>query len=86
MDKHGIGTDATHAEHIEKIKERQYVTLNNDKRFIPGFLGLALVDTYNEMGYEMSKPKLRSNLESQLLEICNGLLFSLIEYYILINF
>jgi len=72
MDRHGIGTDATHAEHIEKIKERQYVTLNADKRFLPGFLGLALVDAYNEMGFEMSKPVLRANLESQLARICTG--------------
>uniref|UniRef100_A0A915DE61 DNA topoisomerase n=1 Tax=Ditylenchus dipsaci TaxID=166011 RepID=A0A915DE61_9BILA len=72
MDKHGIGTDATHAEHIEKIKERQYVALNADQRFVPGFLGLSLVDAYNEMGYEMSKPMLRAELESRLVEICNG--------------
>lgn len=72
MDKHGIGTDATHAEHIEKIKERQYVTLNPDKRFIPGYLGLALVDAYNEMGFELSKPLLRATLESQLAKICTG--------------
>uniref|UniRef100_A0AC34FQ20 DNA topoisomerase n=1 Tax=Panagrolaimus sp. ES5 TaxID=591445 RepID=A0AC34FQ20_9BILA len=72
MDKHGIGTDATHAEHIEKIQTRGYVQLNNDRRFIPGYLGLALVDAYNEMGYEMSKPVLRSHLEAQLVEICNG--------------
>jgi DNA topoisomerase-3 len=72
MEKHGIGTDATHAEHIEKIKTRSYVTLNRENRFIPGYLGLALVDAYNEMGFEMSKPALRSHLESQLVEICNG--------------
>ena len=27
MDKHGIGTDATHAEHIETIKKREYIGL-----------------------------------------------------------
>jgi len=72
MDKYGIGTDATHADHIEKIKERNYVALNADKRFIPGYLGLSLVDAYNQMGYEMSKPMMRAELESQLVEICNG--------------
>lgn len=72
MDKYGIGTDATHAEHIEKIKQRCYVALNNENRFIPSFLGLALVDAYNKIGYEMSKPNLRSNLESQLVDVCNG--------------
>ncbi|VDM62973.1 unnamed protein product [Angiostrongylus costaricensis] len=43
MDKYGIGTDSTHAEHIEKIKTRMYVGVREDGRFIPGFLGLALV-------------------------------------------
>ncbi|VDM85551.1 unnamed protein product, partial [Strongylus vulgaris] len=49
MDKYGIGTDATHAEHIEKIKTRQYVGVREDGRFIPGYLGLALVDGYDAM-------------------------------------
>lgn len=25
MEKHGIGTDATHAEHIDKVKQREYI-------------------------------------------------------------
>ncbi|KAK6023128.1 hypothetical protein OSTOST_11148 [Ostertagia ostertagi] len=72
MDKYGIGTDATHAEHIEKIKMRQYVGVRDDGRFIPGFLGLALVDGYDAMGYAMSKPQLRADLERQLQAICAG--------------
>lgn len=72
MDKFGIGTDATHAEHIEKIKSRQYVGVRDDGRFIPGFLGLALVDGYDAMGYAMSKPQLRADLERQLQAICAG--------------
>lgn len=39
MEKHGIGTDATHAEHIETIKERRYVVLDNQNHFIPAELG-----------------------------------------------
>ncbi|VDK45071.1 unnamed protein product [Anisakis simplex] len=72
MDKYGIGTDATHAEHIETIKARRYAALNQDKRFIPGYLGLALVDGYDRMGYAMSKPHMRADLESQLKLICLG--------------
>lgn len=72
MEKYGIGTDATHAEHIEKIQMRDYVSLNHRRQFVPQNLGLALVDAYNMMGYEMSKPNLRANLERQLVEICNG--------------
>ncbi|VEL09986.1 unnamed protein product, partial [Protopolystoma xenopodis] len=44
MDKHGIGTDATHAEHIETIKQRLYAGLQGDKFIIPGQLGMGLVE------------------------------------------
>ncbi|CAJ0577349.1 unnamed protein product, partial [Mesorhabditis spiculigera] len=72
MDKYGIGTDATHAEHIEKIKQRSYVGLDNNNHFVPGFLGLSLVDGYDAMGFAMSKPQMRANLEKQLEKICEG--------------
>ncbi|CAH1794681.1 unnamed protein product [Owenia fusiformis] len=73
MEKHGIGTDATHAEHIEKIKERLYVGVGNDGRFLPGELGMGLVEGYDAMGFEMSKPHLRSELEADLSRICDGI-------------
>uniref|UniRef100_A0A8C7C3J3 DNA topoisomerase n=1 Tax=Neovison vison TaxID=452646 RepID=A0A8C7C3J3_NEOVI len=72
MEKHGIGTDATHAEHIETIKARMYVGLTADKRFLPGHLGMGLVEGYDSMGYEMSKPDLRAELEADLKLICEG--------------
>ncbi|XP_070811476.1 DNA topoisomerase 3-alpha isoform X1 [Pituophis catenifer annectens] len=72
MEKHGIGTDATHAEHIETIKSRMYVGLTPDQRFLPGHLGMGLVEGYDSMGYEMSKPDLRAELENDLKLICEG--------------
>lgn len=100
------GTDATHAEHIETIKARMYVGLTADKRFLPGHLGMGLVEGkqeelevgggravrreppgtshgaarnaallpagYDSMGYEMSKPDLRAELEADLKLICEG--------------
>ncbi|CAD5122782.1 DgyrCDS11189 [Dimorphilus gyrociliatus] len=69
MEKHGIGTDATHAEHIETIKSRLYVGLRENK-FVPGELGMGLVEGYDSMGFEMSKPHLRSELEADLKAIC----------------
>lgn len=39
-----LGTDATHAEHIETIKSRMYVGLTADQRFLPGELGMGLVE------------------------------------------
>lgn len=38
------GTDATHADHIETIKNRLYVGLTEDQRFLPGQLGMGLVE------------------------------------------
>ncbi len=38
------GTDATHAEHIETIKNRKYVGLQGDGYFVPGELGMGLVE------------------------------------------
>lgn len=61
------GTDATHAEHIEKIKTRAYVGLENNMYFVPGHLGIGLVDGYDDMGFQMSKPHLRAELEADLV-------------------
>ncbi|XP_073504566.1 DNA topoisomerase 3-alpha [Phyllobates terribilis] len=72
MEKHGIGTDATHAEHIETIKSRMYVGLTPEQRFLPGELGMGLVEGYDSMGFEMSKPDLRAELEADLKLICEG--------------
>ena len=38
------GTDATHAEHIETIKMRNYVGVQEDGGFVPGELGMGLVE------------------------------------------
>lgn len=72
MEKHGIGTDATHAEHIEKIKERQYISETPERYLKPEGLGIGLVEGYNTIGYQMSKPFLRAQLERELQEICDG--------------
>ncbi|XP_075231110.1 topoisomerase 3-alpha isoform X2 [Lycorma delicatula] len=72
MEKHGIGTDATHAEHIETIKSRLYVGLTEGKFFVPGQLGMGLVEGYDSMGFAMSKPHLRAELEADLKRICEG--------------
>ena len=39
-----VGTDATHAEHIETIKNRCYVGVQQDGTFLPGQLGMGLVE------------------------------------------
>ncbi|KAI4457177.1 prokaryotic dna topoisomerase [Holotrichia oblita] len=74
MEKHGIGTDATHAEHIDTIKSREYVGLQENMYFIPGTLGMGLVEGYDKIGLEVSlaKPKLRAEFENDLKLICEG--------------
>lgn len=66
MEKHGIGTDATHAEHIETVKSRMYVGIQDDGRFLPRSLGMGLVQGYDSMGIALSKPNLRAELEADL--------------------
>ncbi|KAL3273477.1 hypothetical protein HHI36_014918 [Cryptolaemus montrouzieri] len=75
MDKHGIGTDATHAEHIDTIKTREYVGLHENTYFVPGTLGMGLVEGYNNIGLQVSlaKPVLRAEFEKDLKLICEGL-------------
>lgn len=72
MEKHEIGTDATHAEHIEKIKERLYISETPERRLKPEGLGIGLVEAYDQIGFEMGKPHLRAALENELKQICLG--------------
>jgi len=74
MDKHGIGTDATHAEHIETVKARQYIGVQEGDKLVPGLLGMALVDGYEamQMAMQVAKPHLRAELEADLKRICEG--------------
>lgn len=72
MEKHGIGTDATHAEHIAKIKEREYIGEVDQGHLVPGTLGMGLVEGYELMNLELSQPRLRAGLEEDLKAICQG--------------
>jgi DNA topoisomerase III len=70
MDKNGIGTDATIHEHIHKIQERGYATKAGN-RIKPLELGMKLIDGYDSLGMEVSKPFLRKSLEANLKKICS---------------
>lgn len=85
MDANGIGTDATMAEHIAKIKEREYVATrprgsgrNAVQEFLPTRLGIALVEGYDNVvaglpdSPSLSKPFLRKEMELRMREICAG--------------
>lgn len=72
MEKHGIGTDATHAEHIATIKDRGYIGEQNQE-LLPGTLGMGLVEGYELMNLQLAQPRLRAGLEEDLKAICTGL-------------
>lgn len=65
MDKEGIGTDATIADHIHKITARNY-TVKKNGLFYPTRIGLALINGYKQMGFDFDKPKLRADLEKTM--------------------
>ncbi|WRT64790.1 uncharacterized protein IL334_001724 [Kwoniella shivajii] len=77
MDKNGIGTDATIAEHISKIIERQYVNEKQEQKtkyLVPSQLGVGLVEGYDKIGFDrsLSKPHLRRETEHRMQLVCDG--------------
>ncbi|KAH8119439.1 prokaryotic type I DNA topoisomerase [Phellopilus nigrolimitatus] len=92
MDKNGIGTDATIAQHIQTIVDRGYVIERNEgatKYLVPSTLGIGLIEGYNDIGFDksLSKPHLRRDTERAMLAVCertrskNDMLAQSIEQY-----
>ncbi|EGN99753.1 hypothetical protein SERLA73DRAFT_52441 [Serpula lacrymans var. lacrymans S7.3] len=77
MDKNGIGTDATIAQHIQTIVDREYVIERMEgstKHLIPSTLGIGLIEGYNQIGFDrsLSKPQLRRQTERSMAQVCEG--------------
>ncbi|KAL9183480.1 hypothetical protein ACHAXT_004336 [Thalassiosira profunda] len=72
MDRNGIGTDATIAQHITTILDRNYAEKDGSQRFHPTKLGIALVEGYNSMGYQLNKPDLRREMEAECSAVAAG--------------
>ncbi|QRW00673.1 DNA topoisomerase 1 [Ceratobasidium sp. AG-Ba] len=75
MDKNGIGTDATIAQHIQTIIDRQYVIARQEgatKYLVPSTLGIGLIEGYNRIGFDksLSKPLLRRETERMMVQVC----------------
>ncbi|KAF4597991.1 DNA topoisomerase [Pleurotus pulmonarius] len=75
MDKNGIGTDATIAQHIETIVQREYVIERFEgqvKYLVPSTLGIGLIEGYNQIGFDksLSKPQLRRETERAMVQVC----------------
>lgn len=65
MDKNQIGTDSTIHEHIKTILTRNFAVKTNNT-IKPTPLGLALVQTYNELGIEFAKCDIRRSIEQSM--------------------
>jgi DNA topoisomerase-3 len=74
MDRHGIGTDATQASHIEKVcGGRGYAQRHGDGTVAPTSLGEALVAGYQAMGMgRLWEPNLRAAMERDCAEVAAG--------------
>lgn len=72
MDRNGIGTDATIAQHIATIQDREYAKKDGGMRFLPTKLGIALCEAYNSMGYQLNKPELRRETEAECNDVAAG--------------
>jgi DNA topoisomerase-3 len=72
MDRNGIGTDATIAQHITTIQDREYARRDANQCFSPTPLGIALVEGYNSMGYQLNKPDLRREVEAECNQVAAG--------------
>lgn len=73
MNTYQIGTDATIAQHIKKILEREYAKQDASGRFLPTPLGMALVQGYNTIGYQLNKPHLRREMEQGVNAVASGM-------------
>lgn len=69
MDHHGIGTDATIAEHIKKVLERKYVEKLHGGGFSPTQIGQALVIAHELCQLPLARPHMRAKQEEQLKQI-----------------
>ncbi len=70
MERHGIGTDATVADHIQKQLDRGYAVKDASALFSPSPLGEALIAGYHKMGLSnLWQPNLRCGHEQNELHI-----------------
>ncbi|KFG42480.1 putative DNA topoisomerase III beta-1, partial [Toxoplasma gondii FOU] len=72
MEKHGIGTDASMATHINNICERNYVSLVSNRRLEPTKLGVCLVHGYMQIDPDLVLPSVRASIEALVDVIAQG--------------
>lgn len=74
MEQNGIGTDASMAQHIANICERNYVqVVGKARKLVPTELGSSLIHVYKVIDPELSAPDFRSHIEQSVDKIAKGL-------------
>lgn len=72
MDENGIGTDATIAQHIKTLIDRQYVK-RVGQSMEPTLLGMALAAAYDVLGLSsLLQPQLRAQMEAAMGDVAAG--------------
>ncbi|EPY19266.1 DNA topoisomerase III [Strigomonas culicis] len=72
MDSNGIGTDATIAQHIKTVLDREYVR-REGQSLVPTTLGIALASAYDVLGLtSLLQPQLRAQMELAMADIASG--------------
>jgi DNA topoisomerase-3 len=72
MEKHGIGTDASIATHINNICERNYVSISTGRTLVPTALGIVLVHGYHRIDPDLVLPNVRAAIERFCTLIAQG--------------
>jgi len=72
MDSNGIGTDATIHDHIQKIKDRNYIVCVDKNHLKSTWVGKGIITGYKKIGLQISEPDLRKAFEISLKNVCSG--------------
>ncbi len=72
LEKHGIGRPSTYAPIISTIQDRNYVSENDQKRFVPSEMGIIVNDVLVKNFPEIVDVDFTAKLEKELDEIAEG--------------
>merc|ERR1719474_2385686 len=73
MEEHGIGTDASMAQHITNVLKRGYVWLDEgSRRLVPAAMGLALAHAYTLVDPGLVLPTVRASIENECACVAKG--------------